>query len=376
MDKFPDPQSRFTDIRLALQELHRRLLHVERLQYERSFGRVHNLLQLAAGDPAFAWIRALSQLMVRLDERIADSDHPLTATDVRLAATQVRALVSPDENGTVFQHHYYRALQEHPDVVMAHSGVVRSLPPASPVQLFKAPPVTDIRTTGPFTIHAHHPGDIIPGHGDHGYGPLAVIAESFLKPGTYIRMHEHTNDEIISYVPEGVMRHDDRAGGPLVVDSDHLMVMNAGSGFWHEERVLQTDPSLRMLQIFVRPHALGLEPGIQHGTLSQQIGNEWRQLVGPEHSIAPFFVRNQVLISDVYLDNGASVTLPHANGMHTYFFVFSGAVSVDGVIFGTGESGLVASEGAVLLTASEMALVIAFMIEPDAKVTRAGTIGR
>lgn len=361
---------------MALQELHRRLLDVERLQYERSFGRAQNILQLAAEDPGFAWIRSLSGLMVRLDEQMSDSQNAMTAADVRLAATQVRALVTPDENGTVFQHHYYRALQEHPDVVMAHSGVIRTLPAQSRVRLFKAPPVTDRRSMGPFTIHGHHPGEIVSGHGDHGYGPLALVAESFLKPGTFVRMHQHTNDEIVSYVPEGVMRHDDRADGPLITDPEHLMVMNAGRGFWHEERVLPSDPSLRMLQIFVRPHALGLEPGVQHGSLPQPLGNHWRELVGRPDADAPFFVRNAVGISDVHMDTGATVALPRMKEWHTYFFVFSGSVSVDDVTFRESESGLVTSEGAVYLTALTPALVIAFVIDLNARVTRSGTIGR
>jgi hypothetical protein len=41
------------------------------------------------------------------------------------------------------------------------------------------------------------PGHNVPGAIDHGYGPLALIVESLLEPGTWIRFHPHTNDEII-----------------------------------------------------------------------------------------------------------------------------------------------------------------------------------
>jgi redox-sensitive bicupin YhaK (pirin superfamily) len=75
------------------------------------------------------------------------------------------------------------------------------------------------------------PGSDIPGHPDHGHGPLALIAESFMAPDTWISMHEHVQDEIISYVPHGVMRHSDRATGKPITDPDHLMVMNAGRSF-------------------------------------------------------------------------------------------------------------------------------------------------
>ena len=51
---------------------------------------------------------------------------------------------------------------------------------------------------GKFVVRPAMPGLNIPGHPDHGYGPLALIAESFMAPDTWITMHEHVQDEIIS----------------------------------------------------------------------------------------------------------------------------------------------------------------------------------
>lgn len=236
---------------------------------------------------------------------------------------------------------------------------------------------TDIsQRRGPFTINLNFPGRMVPGHDDHGYGPLAVVAESLLEPGTYIPMHEHRNEEIVSWVPDGVMRHDDRTVGELVTDSDHLMVMNAGRSFWHEERTLEDDPPLRMLQIFVRPHSLGLEPKVQHGAIDEPVPNEWRRLFGPEGSDAPFFVRNEVDLFDVRLDGGASVDLPSIEGRDTYFYVFTGRVEVDGAEFGEAETGLLVDASGTAVTAAEESLFVAFLIDPDATITRMGTVGR
>ena len=92
-----------------------------------------------------------------------------------------------------------------------------------------------VRDMGGFVAHINMPGWVNPKPRDHGHGPLAMVVESILHPGRLIAMHEHRNDEIISWVPEGVMRHEDRSKGRLVCDGDHLMVMNAGRGFWHSE---------------------------------------------------------------------------------------------------------------------------------------------
>src|SRR6056297_2674672 len=123
--------------------------------------------------------------------------------------------------------------------------------PSEPSQsrIYTAPRTDISQDQGKFRIHFNFPGRAVPRHEDHGYGPLATVVESFMEPGTLIRMHQHRNEEIIPWVPEGVMRHDDRQGNELVTDPNHLMVMNAGSGFWHAEETLADDPTLRMLQI-------------------------------------------------------------------------------------------------------------------------------
>nr|WP_293032034.1 pirin family protein [Natronococcus sp.] len=194
--------------------------------------------------------------------------------------------------------------------------------------------------------------------------------------GTLIPMHQHRNEEIISWVPDGVMRHDDRQGNELTTDPDHLMVMNAGSGFWHAEETAADDPPLRMLQIFVRPHSLDLEPGIQHERIPDAVRNEWRHLFGPEGGEAPLSVRNDVHCYDCRLDAGAVVSLPSRPGWDTYLYMFEGAVTVDGTSVGYTEGALVTGETDVSVTATEESTAVAFCIDPDATVTRSGTIGR
>ena len=238
-------------------------------------------------------------------------------------------------------------------------------------------PRTDIsQNQGKFRIHFNYPGRAVPDHDDHGYGPLATVVESFMDPGTLIRMHQHRNEEIISWVPDGVMRHDDRQGNELVTDSDHLMVMNAGSGFWHSEETLADDPPLRMLQIFVRPHSLNLEPGIQHEPIPKSVTGEWRHLFGPEETEAPLYVRTDVDFYDCRLDASATTTLPSRSGWHTYLYVFEGSVEVGKESIGYTESALVADDRDVTVTAREDSSIVAFVINPDAPVTRQGTIGR
>jgi quercetin 2,3-dioxygenase len=258
------------------------------------------------------------------------------------------------------------------DIMLNLARTVQSAP-----EIFKAAKTNIIQHQGPFTLHMNLPGYNVPHAVDHGYGPLALIVDSVLEPGTWIRLHPHTNDEIISWVPGGVMRHNDHMVGELLIDENHLMVMNSGAGFWHEEKTRKSDPHLRMLQIFVRPHTAGLKPDIQFGKMPKPVANQWRYLFGPEGSDAPFYVRNDVHFYDIRLDKGAEVSLPQAPlGWHIYFYVFTGLVTSDGQLFSEAETGLIQDADGPRLRAEKASVVVAFLLNPDAKVVRLGTVGR
>jgi redox-sensitive bicupin YhaK (pirin superfamily) len=133
-----------------------------------------------------------------------------------------------------------------------------------------------------------------------------------------------------------------------------------------------------MLQIFVRPHSLDLDPEIQHEPIPDASRNEWRHLFGPDGGDAPLSVRNEARCHDCRLDADATVTLPTRPGWDTYLYVFEGAVTVgaEGAEVGYTESALVTGDGDVPVTATEDSVLVAFGVDPDAPVTRQGTIGR
>ena len=115
--------------RRGLVRVHKALIDVERVRYERAHGRIENparLLQLVIHDPGFAWVRPLSSLIVRMDALLADADE-LNATDVEALIEHTRRLLRPDPEGPEFARSYDRAIQEAPDVVLAHGAALALL---------------------------------------------------------------------------------------------------------------------------------------------------------------------------------------------------------------------------------------------------------
>jgi hypothetical protein len=116
------------DLREALLRLHKVLLEWERGGYERIHGRQtsNDLLKALLNDPQFAWLRPMSQLIVRIDELLGD-DTPPMRNDVDAVVSQVKALTSPNEAGNTYERRYDMALQQYPDAVFAHRDLLAVL---------------------------------------------------------------------------------------------------------------------------------------------------------------------------------------------------------------------------------------------------------
>jgi hypothetical protein len=115
-------------LRQALLELHRRLLDAQRIQAERFGGRMSasETLQAAADDLRFSWLKELSELIAALDQARAEDDDAASEGEIARA----RELLDPPDGGTAFGARYLRALQDHPDVVLAHRDVTAALAPS------------------------------------------------------------------------------------------------------------------------------------------------------------------------------------------------------------------------------------------------------
>lgn len=116
------------DVRVKLLRLHKMLLDMETNTYEQVRGKVSKgeLLQLVIGHEQFAWLRRISELIVQFDE-IVKADEPVSLDDVRNLIAYTRTLLAPSEEGNTFERKYYNALQQEPDIVLAHAELTKLL---------------------------------------------------------------------------------------------------------------------------------------------------------------------------------------------------------------------------------------------------------
>lgn len=126
-----DVRQHLAAVRHALLALHKVLVDSERMSYEQAAGPIQSpghFLQLLTGDPWFAWLHPLSQLIVAMDEALEEKE-PLTLTGADALVRQSRLLLVASESGEGFASHYHVALQRDPDVVLAHAEVAKLISP-------------------------------------------------------------------------------------------------------------------------------------------------------------------------------------------------------------------------------------------------------
>ncbi|HWL19147.1 MAG TPA: pirin family protein [Bradyrhizobium sp.] len=96
-----------------------------------------------------------------------------------------------------------------------------------------------------------------PGH--RAVGRLYVWNDDEIAPHTGFPLHPHADVEIITYVREGVITHEDDLGNKGYTNAGDVQVMSAGTGIRHSERNDEGTPT-RILQIWIKPNLPGGVP--------------------------------------------------------------------------------------------------------------------
>lgn len=229
---------------------------------------------------------------------------------------------------------------------------------------------------GLFLIESVYPGLKLQNPNDRGLDTLGRFDHSTLKPGVFIGMHPHSNDEILSYIRKGNMIHEDSQQNRIKLGGTRMMMMNTGSGMMHQESVARDDnESVEMLQIFFRPKEANLDPKIQivdFDVLNSE--NKWRLIAAPEEEKAPFFIRNQSWLYDVHLKE-SSIETPDLKGLSGVLYVFEGEATLvindELVVLKKGTSFVIKDER-IEISSKGSADLVFFILDEKSTYTRAG----
>ncbi|MFD6969485.1 pirin family protein [Streptomyces sp. NPDC059979] len=167
------------------------------------------------------------------------------------------------------------------------------------------------------------------------FGPVLACNEETLARGAGFDEHPHSHTELVTWVVEGELTHQDSTGEKSVVRAGDLQRLSAGSGARHVERN-DGDGRLRFVQMWLAPLAAGGEPsyevvrGLSDGT-SYEV----------PAAGAVLHVRRP--------GAGERVAVPAAD--RVYLHVVRGDLRLDGAELGPGDSVRITAERDLEITA-------------------------
>jgi quercetin 2,3-dioxygenase len=193
-----------------------------------------------------------------------------------------------------------------------------------------------------------------------GYGPLRVINEDRVQAGAGFGTHGHRDMEIISFVLDGALAHQDSMGNGSAIVPGDVQRMSAGSGVRHSEHNHSQSGATHFLQIWIEPKFTGIKPSYEqkHFSADEKRGR-LRLIVSPDGRDGSVSMNQDAFLYAGLFDGGESAELAIASGRRGYVHVARGSVSVNGQHLRAGDA-LKTGEGTVRIEGGKAAEVLVF----------------
>jgi hypothetical protein len=194
-----------------------------------------------------------------------------------------------------------------------------------------------------------------------GYGNLRVINEDRVAAGRGFGTHGHRDMEIVSYVLDGALAHQDNMGNGASMVPGDVQRMSAGTGVLHSEFNHAQDQTTHFLQIWLLPHTRGIAPGYEQkhfdaaskrGTLKLIAARVPRDGAVTIHADANLYAG--------LFDGAERAELALDPQRLAYVHVVRGAVEVNGQRLAAGDAAKLDGESRLVIEHGEQAEVLVF----------------
>ena len=194
-----------------------------------------------------------------------------------------------------------------------------------------------------------------------GHGALRVWNDDEIAPNSGFPAHPHRDMEIITYVREGAITHQDSLGNQGRTEAGDVQVMSAGNGVRHSEYNLE-GATTRIFQIWIEPTAPGGEPawGAKPFPKSDRSGKLVTIASGFEADTDALPIRADARVLATTLKAGESAEYAPGKNRNLYLVPAAGAVDINGVRVNARDGVAIRDETRLKITAledSELVLV-------------------
>ncbi|GAA0900880.1 pirin family protein [Rothia nasimurium] len=199
-------------------------------------------------------------------------------------------------------------------------------------------------------------------YNDHkrmGWGALRVWNDDTIAPGTGFPPHPHSDMEIITYVREGAITHEDSLGNKGRTTAGDVQVMSAGTGIRHAE--YNAEPgATRIFQIWIIPDGERKAPswGTRPFPKGERSGRFVALASGMPGDDEALPIRTDARVLGASLKAGESVEYPLGQGRYAYMVPAVGSVEINGQALGKGDGAAIRDETVLRIVAKEDAELV------------------
>ena len=172
-----------------------------------------------------------------------------------------------------------------------------------------------------------------------GFGNLRVINEDRIAPGTGFGAHSHRDMEIVSYVMEGALAHQDNMGNACTIVPGDVQRMSAGRGVQHSEANHAAQATTHFLQIWILPRTGGIQPGYEqkHFDAASKRGL-LRLVVSPDGRDGSVTINADASIRSGLFDGDERCSTPLDPERKLYVQLLRGSLRVNGQVLQAGDA--------------------------------------
>jgi redox-sensitive bicupin YhaK (pirin superfamily) len=194
-----------------------------------------------------------------------------------------------------------------------------------------------------------------------GWGNLRVINEDYVAPGMGFGKHGHRNMEIISYVLTGELAHEDSMGNVEGIPPGDIQRMSAGTGVTHSEFNHAKDQTTHLLQIWIEPNVMEIEPSYEQKTipLSDKQG-KLRLVASPDGADGSVKISADAKVYAGLFDGLQSAQLQLNPKRKAYVHLIQGSLDINGQTLEGGDALLIEAENQLTISNGKSAEVLVF----------------
>jgi quercetin 2,3-dioxygenase len=192
-----------------------------------------------------------------------------------------------------------------------------------------------------------------------GWGALRVWNDDKIAPGTGFPAHPHADMEIITYIREGAITHQDSLGNRGRTGAGDVQVMSAGTGVRHAEYNLEPTDT-RLFQIWILPRQGGGAPswGTKPFPRGERAGRFVTLASGVDGDDDALPIRADARVLGATLKAGETTDYTLGEGRRAYLVPAAGAIEVNGVRLDARDGAAIADEPILKVKALDDAEIV------------------